>query len=392
MSNTMSVDQVSVVLRDVIQQATGSTELAALDTNQLLTLGRKALTVGRDPVLNAISMVISRTIFSNRPYNRKFRLMMRDEMQWGNYVRKLTVLEKENDLRNNQSYDLVEDGSIDQYKVNKPNTLQLNFMGQQTYEIVKTIFDVQLDTAFTSAEEFAQFVSMVLVYVNNKIEKIHEETARATIAGAIAGKISGSTSDVIHLVTEYKAYVGDDSLSKADIFKDRFGDFMKWVYGRVNTLSDLMTEYSIKFHTNLEDGLIMRHTPKELQMTYILSEPFRQVQTRVLGDMYRDEFMKLPNVELVNFWQNIDEPDKIHVKTPRYLGANGEPVEVSSDLEQADVFGIIADYEAMGYNPVLTRTKTSPYNAAGEYYNQFWKFNERHFVDYTENMVVLLLD
>lgn len=392
MANQMSIDQVSLVLRDVISQATGQTELGALDTKQLLTIGQKLLTTGVDPVMNAISQVISRTIFSNRPYRRKFGDMQRDPETWGNIVRKVSILETPTDLQNNDYIPLTDGDTVDQYKISKPKALELRFVGQQTYEIVKTIFDTQLNVAFNSEAEFGSFMSMVFTYVYNKIEKLHEETARATVSGFIAGKLTGDTSNVIHLLTEYKALTGLE-ITAQDVYKpEYFGDFMKWVYSRIEEISNLMTEYSIKYHTNLADGVIMRHTPKEYQRILVYAPVFYQTTSRVLADTYHDSFLKLPGAEMVNFWQNIDEPDSINVVNPQYLGADGSIVTASSALMQNNVFGVIYDREAMGYSPILTRTKTSPYNARGEYRNMFWKFNERHWMDFTENGVVFLLD
>ena len=392
MANTLNVEQVSTLLRSVLEQATGQTELAALDTAQLLTIGQKSLTTARDNVINAISQVISKTIFSAREYKRKFANLARDENEWGNIVRKIAIVETPSDLRDNDYIPLTDGDSVDQYEISKPKAVELCFIGQQTYEVAKTIFDTQLNTAFNSAGEFGSFMSAVFVYVYNKIEKIHEETARATVSGFIAGKIAGDSSNVVHLLTEYNALTGLE-LSAQDIYKpDNFAPFMKWVYSRIEQVSNLMTEYSTNFHTNLADGVIMRHTPKEYQNVYIYAPLFYQTTSRVLADTYHESFLKLPGAEMVNFWQNIDEPDSIHVKTPQYLSADGAIATASSDLSQNNVFGVICDREAMGYSPVLDRTKTSPYNARGEYYNIFWKFNERHWLDFTENGVVFLLD
>lgn len=392
MANQMTIDQVSLVLRDVISQATGQTELGALDTAQLLTIGQKLLTTGVDPVMNAISQVISRTIFSNRPYRRKFGDMQRDPETWGNIVRKVSILETPTDLQNNDYIPLDDGDTIDQYKISKPKALELRFVGQQTYEIVKTIFDTQLNVAFNSEAEFGSFMSMVFTYVYNKIEKLHEETARATVSGFIAGKIAGDTSNVIHLLTEYKALTGLE-ITAQDVYKpEYFGDFMKWVYSRIEEISNLMTEYSIKYHTNLAEGVIMRHTPKEYQRILVYAPVFYQTTSRVLADTYHDSFLRLPGAEMVNFWQNIDEPDSINVEAAQYLNADGSVAISDSVIMQNNVFGVIYDREAMGYSPILTRTKTSPYNARGEYRNMFWKFNERNWMDFTENGVVFLLD
>lgn len=391
MANTLSIDQVSSILREVVKLSTGQEVSEAVDTSGLITIGQKSLANGYDPVMNAITQVISRTIFSNRPYTRKFGALMMEPERWGNIVRKIAILETPNDVEDNPYVSLTDGESIDQYKVSKPKSLELRFIGQQTYEVVKTIFDTQLDTAFSSASEFGAFISMVFQYVFNKIEKIHEETARATVCAMIAGKIAGDTSNVVHLVTEYNAATGSQLTSETVYSPENFGNFMKWAYSRINTVSNLMTEYSIKFHTNLTDGVIMRHTPKEFQRAYFYAPVLTQMTDRVLSDTYHDTILKLPGAEMVNFWQDIDSPDKINLPSPNYLGADGS-IKTGSQVNVGNVFGIIFDKEAMGYSPILTRTPSSPYNAKGEYRNQYWKINERHFVDFTENAVVFLLD
>lgn len=391
MANTLSIDQVSSILREVVKISTGQEVSGDIDTSGLLTIGQKTLSNGYEPVMNAITQVISRTIFSSRPYSRKFSSLMVDPERWGNIVRKIAILESENDVEDNPYVTLTDGESIDQYKVSKPKSLELRFIGQQTYEVVKTIFDTQLDTAFSSASEFGAFISMVFQYVYNKIEKIHEETARATVCGMIAGKIEGDTSNVVHLVAEYNAATGSSLTSETVYSPANFGPFMKWAYSRINTVSNLMTEYSIKFHTNITDGVIMRHTPKEFQRAYFYAPVMTQMTDRVLSDTYHNTLLKLPGAELVNFWMDIDKPDNIKLPAPKYLGADGT-IKTGGAVDQNNVFGIIFDREAMGYSPVLTRTPSSPYNAKGEYRNQYWKFNERHFIDFTENAVVFLLD
>ena len=56
--NNMSTDQVSTVLRAVLSQATGQTDLAALNINQLLSIGQKTLVTAKDPLITSISQVI----------------------------------------------------------------------------------------------------------------------------------------------------------------------------------------------------------------------------------------------------------------------------------------------------------------------------------------------
>ena len=394
MANTWSIDQVSTVLREVLKQSEGAENVAALDTNQLLTLGETAIhTPKKDAVMNAITQVITRTIFSSRKYDRKFKSMMKNESEWGNMVRKIVSLDDNGDVDDNASYNLTDGGSVDPFIVTKPKVVQFNFVGQMTYELRKTIFDTQLNTAFNSMADFSAFIAMVFTYVDNKIEKIHEETARACLSGFIASKVASDTTNVIHLVSEYKTLIGQSTYTLADMMKpENFGSFMKWVYARMETVSNMMTEYSTKFHKNLTAGNIMRHTPKALQDFYVYAPVFYEVTDRVLADTYHESFLRLSDsVEMVNFWQSIDDPDAINVTTPEYINTEGAIVTAGTDVNQANVFAVICDREAMGYSPILERVK-SIYNPRGEYTNWFWKFNERTYRDESENFVVFLLD
>ena len=63
MANTLSIDQVSSILREVVKLSTGQEVSEAIDTSGLITIGQKSLANGYDPVMNAITQVISRTIF-----------------------------------------------------------------------------------------------------------------------------------------------------------------------------------------------------------------------------------------------------------------------------------------------------------------------------------------
>ena len=394
MANTWSIDQVSTVLREVLKQAVGSENVAALDTNQLLTLGQTTIgTPQKDDVMNAITQVITRTIFSSRKYDRKFKSMMKSESEWGNMVRKIVSLDDNGDLVDNASYDLTDGNSVDPFIVTKPKVVQFNFVGQTTYELRKTIFDTQLNTAFNSMADFSAFIAMVFTYVDNKIEKIHEETARACLSGFIASKVASDTPNVIHLVSEYKTVIGQSTYTLEDLMKpENFASFMKWVYARMETVSNMMTEYSNKFHKNLTAGNIMRHTPKALQDFYVYAPVFYEVTDRVLADTYHDSFLRLADsVEMVNFWQSIDTPDKINVTTPEYINNDGAVVKAETNVNQANVFAVICDREAMGYSPILERVRAI-YNPRGEYTNWFWKFNERTYRDESENFVVFLLD
>ena len=385
--NTMSFEDASAILNNIRKQVTGEAAIAITDNQKFVSVATTLLQAGYDPVLNAITQMVTKTIFSIRPYNRKFGGIKMDSEQWGAIVRKLSIADK--DFDQDVRFDLTEGQSVDMYKVNKPNVLQTNFYGQNVFEKSYTIFRDQLDNAFSGAAEFGRFMSMVVQNVSDMIEQAHESIARMTIGNFVGGKVT-ATNSVIHLLTEYNAETGS-SLTDITVYAPaNFGDFMKWMYARVATLTALMTERSQKFQINVTGKEINRHTPYEYQKVYLYGPLLNAMNARVLADAYHDDFLEYADVEAVNYWQSIDTPMQLKVK-PAYMDATGQIVD-GNDITVDKLVGVIFDRDALGYTTIHNWSATTPFNAKGGYWNNFHHFTERWFNDFTEKGIVLLLD
>jgi hypothetical protein len=388
-ANDLSFNQLSTVLNSIVAQATGKNPLAITNTSEFISVAQTALKTGYDPLLQSISQVLSRTIFSTRPYYRKFGGIQVDNQKWGNITRKLNISDKdwENDVR----FELVDGESVDMYKVNKPNILQANFYGANVYERSYTIFKDQLDCAFSGPDEFARFLSMVTGNCTDMIEQAHENLARATVANYIGGKVKGDADSCIHLLTEYNALTGL-ALTKENVYQPaNYKPFIDWVYSRIATLTELMTERSQLFHTNITGKTINRHTPLQRQKVYLYAPARFNIESMSLANTYNYNFLKMAYNETVNYWQSIQSPSKINVK-PSYLKADGTITTPEAALEQDDIFGVIFDEEALGYTVMNQWSATTPFNAKGGYSNVFFHFTDRFWNDFTENGLVLLLD
>lgn len=387
--NDLTFNQLSTVLNSIVQQATGTAQMTPTNTSEFISVAQTALKTGYDPVLNAISQVLSRTIFSIRPYNRKFGGIQVSNQRFGNITRKLNI--SDNDWKDDNRIPLANGTSIDQYTINAPNILQTNFYGANVYQKSLTIYRDQLDCAFSSPDEFASFVSMCMNNASNMIEQAHESLARSTIGNFIGGKILGDTGNIVHLLTEYNTLTGL-ALDATTVYEPaNFDAFIKWVYSRVAQIASLMTERTTKYHINVTGKEIARHTPYDRQKVYLYGPAQHQINARVLADTYHDNYLRFAETETVNFWQSIDTPDSINL-TPIYLLPTGALTSPSEALEQANIFGVIFDDEALGYTVVNQWSAPTPFNASGGYSNIFWHFTDRYWNDFTENGVVLLLD
>lgn len=385
--NSMDFQQASTLLNNIRKQVTGETAIAPTNVQDFISVAQTTLRQGYDPVLQAISQVISQTIFSIRPYTRRFSGIQADAQRWGSITRKLSIADK--DFDEDKRFELVDGQSIDMYKVNKPEILQTNFYGQNVFSKEYTIFRDQLDNAFKGPDEFGRFMSMVTTNQSDMIEQAHESMARMTIANFVGGKVSANL-DVIHLLTEYNAVTGESYTATTIMNPDNFPGFIKWMYARIATLTGLMTERSAKYQVQVTGKPVMRHTPYQRQKVYMLASILNEMNARVLADAYHDDFLRLADVEAVNYWQSINAPDQVKV-TPVMMKADGTLEEASAQTINKLV-GVIFDEDALGYTTVHNWSATTPFNVKGGYWNTNHVFTERYWNDFTEKGIVLLLD
>lgn len=398
MANDLSFEQLSTVLTAITNQATGVNNIAPIDTASFVTVAQMALKTGYDPLTTAISQVLSRTIFSVRPYTRKFKGLNVSNQRYGNHVRKLLTIDKP--FEDDDRLKLVDGESIDQYKVNKPKVLQTNFYGANQYQKSVTIYKDQLDCAFSSPDEFASFISMVMQNASDMIEQAHEETARATINNLISGIYAAETTEgtgntmaksnggkrAINLLSLYNKTNGG-LLGVSDIFKaENFESFVKFAFSTINTLADLMTDRNTLFSSQLTNYTVIRHTPKDRMKFYLYTDLVNKINSEVYSSVFNPDFLKFVDFERVNFWQSALNPSQIQNK-PVMLNKDGT-LNTVGNTNIGNVFGVLFDEEAAGYTTVNEWSQPTPFNARGGYYNQFWHFTDRYWNDFTENAIV----
>lgn len=389
--NDLTITDVGTILTSIAKQATGASALSVNNTKDFITVAQTTLKVGYDPLIASISQVLSKTIFSIRPYYRKFAGINVSNQQFGNITRKLNISDK--DWETDERLPLTDAASVDMYKVIKPSILQTNFYGANKYQRHITIFKDQLDTAFASPDEFGRFITMVMQNAADVIEQGHETLARSVIANFIGGILADEDNGTrtIHLLTEYNELTGQ-TLTDENVYQaDNFGNFMKFVVARIKSLSAMFTERTQLYQTQVTDKPITRHTPYRNQKLYLYSPTQYLTETAVLTDLYNDQYMKLMDFERVNFWQNPNSPDAINVM-PIYLQSDGTLTSPTAEVNEPHVFGVLFDDEALGYTVVNQWSATTPFNAAGGYSNVYYHFTDRYWNDFTEKGVVLLLD
>ena len=400
--NTLNFEQVSTVLTSIVKQATGQSVLTPTDTGSFVSVAQVALRADRDSVMNAISNVLGRTIFSIRPYSAKMTGLMMDTFRWGAMMRKLSIADS--DWADDPAFkwpalfdvsQVPPSGNgqaIDPWTIKKPDVVQTNFYGASVYFDEMTIFEDQLETAFTGPEQLGSFLSLVMTNLSNRLEKSNEELRRGLVCNAIASLIDEANTDrVVHLLTEYNTATGQSYTSTSIYEPANFAPFMKWVYSRVAQITDLFTEMSTMYQTIIAGKNILRHTPYQDQRVYLYSPTRHDIDARVLADTFHDNYLRYADVETVNFWQSIKTPDSIDI-TPAYTSTAGVVYSPASPVTQSDIFGLIFDRDALGMTLLDQRVLSTPLNTKGLYRNLHVHCRQRIVMDNSEKMVVLLLD
>lgn len=373
----MDTNQIYALVNDTVAQAIGRTDVTRLDTEGLISVGNVVLSssANTEAFLNTLAQRIGRTIYRFRDYNNKFKDMVVSDFQWGCILQKIKV--KMPDAVSDPTYGLTNGESVDHYTVAKPAVTQKLFVTRTPYMFKITVQRETLREAFLSPDAMGSFIALIFGEVRNAIELALENLGRLTLCGAMS-EISQATQ-IVRLVTDYNTernLVGDDALTASTAIYN--ADFLRFAIYKINTTIDMMQDMSTLFN----DGTVPTFTNKENMKIRILSGFQRRLETVVEYASFHDQFTSVDgSYSTINFWQGEKAPSNVSVKKP----SNGDA------FTEDYVVACIHDRDSFGIYQIDETVLTTPVNAAGQYYNQFWHEKQGRFVDTSENMVIFTL-
>lgn len=394
----LNAKQIYSIVNEVASQAMGNKAIAVVDNSGLVALGNAVLGTNetKNNFINALTDRIGRTIVSFRAYHSHFPDFERDAIEWGNILQKLKVAMP--NAESDDSFDLADGKSVDQYKINKPKVNQLLFTNETPWQTHITVHLDELEKAFVDSSAMGAFISGMFGEVQNRIELAMENLSIDCVNNYMAEMIKRKTqrpSRVINLVTEYNTSMG---LTSTNALKPENAlntpSFLEYFVRRVNTISSTM-EYMTAGMFNdtgfaggdTQNYIYTRHTPKSEQRMMLYIDLVNSLKTNVNSKAFnmKEVAIDIP-FQTVPFWQSLQTPDKINIKP-----SSGSTGSGTGNVEQAGVMGILFDREAMGTFKNKYTSLTSPINAAGKYYNVFYHMITMYYNDLTENAVVFLL-
>lgn len=389
MPDGLIFNQAATILNQISADVQGRTASSTVrDLSDFVSVAQTTLAAGTEAVTNSISALISRTIFSERPYAGKYDLIQRTAEEFGFFERKLTPIfyDSASDLPEYNA--LPADGqSVDQWKIKRPKTMQTMFTKANMWQLQEpTIFEDQLNAAFRSPEELLQFMAMQATAVQNEITQHGEAAAIACITNMIGATNNRLNANVIKLLTEYNDLTGLALTAETVYQPDNWPGFVGYYVKRIMDVSDSMANRSSMWHMSPTGTTVLRHTPKAEQRMLMLSTFNNSVTHMALPFAYNENFLKVVPNAIVPYWQNARVPSDVNV-TPAQMSTTGS-IETGAAARLTNVVAVLFDKDALFFNIMKRSTRRTPINAAADYSNIFHNMVERWANDQTENFVV----
>lgn len=301
MSASYLVSQGYQIVNDAYADVMGKTAgLSDLNTTDFVSMGKALDDFDLlDKWYGALTNRIVKTVIFARQYNADTRAILRDEHNFGAFIRKIYV--HAIDAVENPAYTNTDNlpGSRTQ---NSPYgvtaTLQADefiFGGETTWSYEFQMPTIQIHKAFTSEAEMMAFVDGQFVAVNNEIESAKEALVNAAINTSVANSINAGK--VRNLLAEYNTSL-QTPLTRAEALKNK--DFLKWASKEINKAVKFIQKPSVNWNVLGYET----YTPANKLQVEINTEFAQSCEYFLEADTYHNNLVSLPGYKDIPFWQS----------------------------------------------------------------------------------------
>lgn len=390
--------QIYNILNSINAQANAGAQLVETDAS-FISYGETIAQLtdeGKETWFNTLLDRIGQTVMDNRAYFAKtVTPLWKEPFQYGAIMQKIHA--KMPSVTQDKAWSDPANVETNPFQPSVRQVEQRLYGKQAVWQVKDTIPDVQLQTAFTSAERMAAFLDNLMLTTQNALERSMENLANMTRSALMAKTILAGGAKKVALVTAYNTAMdlseGDEGyitpLDEGALFNREFLRFASLQIALGIDRVQHMTEIFAK------EGY-ERFTDREYLNFSVLGLFDDAVNSYLAADTYHDKLIELPaeNKYIAPFWQatgsafGFGDISKINVMLePEDETAGTEKVAV----EQSGIIAIINDSEAAGLTLDERRVR-SIYNPELECTNYFHKARERWYVDDTQPAIVYTLE
>lgn len=386
----MKVSQIQTIVNGLRDQFIGKTDVANVDLTNLVDFGTELFdAASTDAVTGALVDHIGRMIFVDRKYAGFGANLLKDGWEFGAVLQKVRTQLK--DAVKNESWDLQDGKSYDPNVYVKPFVANKFFSRKVTFEVDLSITDYQLKSAFTTAEQFNAFASMLFDGVDKTLTIAVSDLARATVSTLIAETLYNQYPDPAN-TTPYSAASGVRAVNLLKEYNDMAGttltvgkcmsdkEFLRFASKYMGDYVHMLGDMSVLFNL----GGTEKFTPVDRLHVMLLGQFESAAKFYLSSDTFHNDLVALPLHETVDSWQGIGQSKSF---------ASLSSINVKNDthtVAASGIIGVMFDHDAAMICNQERRVKTN-YNPKAEFTNYFYKQDASYFVDTDENCVVFFV-
>ena len=397
MANIITPVDACYLFEEAFKQATGRTDIDTVDTSNFVAVAEQ-LTAENNVVMDnfwgMLIPVMVRTVIAVRSYSEKFNLTSVGSDIWGGYIRKITFLYTKGEETQFNKTDInpnnLSDGdSVDRFKIKSCKIVGTYMFGRKTFQDWITLFESQVSQYFSSADEWAAFISGMLMAFDNKQKKKNELWKRLTVVNKLAAAINqGHAKNLVKTFNDRYVPAGGTRYTAQELTTKMLPAFAAHFVRTILIDKGLLTEMAVKNHENLEGFEdIDRFTPEAMQRMYIHNEFLASMITEVYPNVFNEQFIELKdNYEVVNYWQSIENTTAIECTPNQLDSATGKAVK-GDKVTCPYIVAALFDVDALATSVDYKRTRVTPLNEPGEYRNVYFNWDFLSVQDDTENFI-----
>ena len=380
----MKVEQIATLCNNISGEVLGRTDIVTADLSNVVDFGKEIIgTNNLDNYVKSLIDHIGKMAFVDRPYSGSAPSVLMDGWEFGSILEKVTMA-KLPEAQENSSWKLENGKSYDTGVFTAPEVSAKFYNSLATYEIPMSFAEKQVKSAFSSAQQMNAFFSMIQTSI--------ETSMTVKTDGLVMDTINSMTAETLYNYNadgDYSGVGNNRAVNLLALYNQRFGttldqdkcltdaQFIRWASFMIGLYSGRMTKLSTLFNIGGQE----RFTAKDKLHLIMLDEFAKAADVYLQSDTFHEQYTALPNAETVPFWQG---------SGTNYGFSSTSHIHVMHGDHAVEAMGILAvmfDREALGVSN-LDKRVTSQYNARGEFYNNWYKFDAGYFNDMNENFVV----
>lgn len=426
MARRLNATDAYQIMNALVEQATGEqSSIQNGDLSAYISAGEKVLASGVENTLEALSIVLGRTVIAVRPY--KARASVIRAASFDEYKTRMRKISYYSDKAlatgawNTQIYTKNlgpgrdntdgpdnalggKDATKSMWEQHPVIPLEMNFGGFDTWDDGITIYKKQLRIAMRDPAEMAKYLNGQMISKGNDIEMQKEAYDTMGFIGYIGALFAAEsvlhTGMAVNLTAEFNNYYGT-SYTTNQLLTTYLKEFTGFFVSFVKTMVDDFERNTLKRHwsppktVNGEDKVLLRHTDRS-DIKLAMYDPFwKKVEATVFPEIFNDQYLTFDNFERMTYWQSNTPGDQakidVYPPLPDITGTHSGEQYKGDRVQLAYVLGVIFDKDACMTNHALDDADATPMEGRKKYYNLWWNFVKQSTIDLTEQGCLLYM-